>query len=127
MRERWPRATRDSPARIWPALGRASGYLVSSLAMISVSGPTYSTGLASPCTTADAVASAEPAWKGGSPSVAKYSSAPSDHRSVGGPTSTPWACSGDMYDGDPTISPVAVSRDSSRLVATPQSRRVAPA
>ena len=95
--------------------------MVSSLAMISVSGPTYWTGRGSPCTTADAVASAEPAWKGGSPSVAKYSSAPSDHRSVGGPTSAPWACSGDMYDGDPTIIPVAVSRESSRIVATPKS------
>ena len=89
--------------------------------MISLSGPTYWARRGSPWTTADAVASAEPAWNGGSPSVAKYSSAPSAHRSVGGPTSAPWACSGDMYDGEPTIRPVAVSRESSRIVATPKS------
>ena len=41
---------------------------------------------------------------------------------VGGrPDQVAPACSGDMYEGEPTMSPVAVSRESSRMVATPKS------
>jgi hypothetical protein len=72
-------------------------------------------------TTAVAVARAEPAAKGGSPSTAKYSSAPSAHRSAGGPTAPALACSGAMYDGEPTTMPGMVSPDSSRRAAIPKS------
>ena len=50
--------------------------------MTEVNGPGFCWGRGSPCTTADAVASALPAWNGGRPSTAKYSMAPSAHRSV---------------------------------------------
>ncbi len=113
--------TRVSVARTAPAVGRLAGSLVSSRAMIGTRGPGRSWPRGSPCTTAEAVARAVPARNGGSPSTVKYSSAPSAHRSVAGVMSLPVACSGAMYDGEPTMRPVMVTRDSSRMVATPKS------
>ena len=113
--------TRVSVARTAPALGRPAGSFVNRRAMIGASGPERSWARGASWTTAVAVARAVPSRNGGSPSTMKYSSAPSAHRSVAGVMSPPVACSGAMYDGEPTMRPVFVTRDSSRMVATPKS------
>src|SRR6266496_1835832 len=59
--------------------------------------------------------------KGGSPSTAKYRVAPSAHRSVAGPTSSPLICSGAMNAGEPTTTPVTVSSGSPVSEAVPKS------
>src|SRR6266536_1068300 len=59
--------------------------------------------------------------KGGSPSTAKYRVAPSAHRSVAGPTSSPLICSGAMYVGEPPSPPVTVSSGSPVSEAVPKS------
>src|SRR5690606_11580387 len=64
-------ATACRAARTRAASGRASGSLVSSAPMISLSRPGCCCGRGGSCTTAVAVAIAEPASNGGSPSTAK--------------------------------------------------------
>ena len=51
----------------------------------------------------------DPAPNGPSPVAAKARTAPRLKMSLGGPTSRPSACSGDMKPGEPIISPVRVS------------------
>ncbi len=86
-----------------------------------VSGPALSGGGTGSCITAASVAMAPPSSYGGRPSTQQYSSAPSDHRSAGGPGASPLARSGEMYDGAPTSMPVEVMDGSPSTLAMPKS------
>lgn len=58
---------------------------------------------------------------GDTPSVAAYSTTPSDHRSEAGPGRWPSTRSGAMYSGEPTKPPVSVRLVSPSIWAMPKS------
>jgi hypothetical protein len=60
-------------------------------------------------TTRYSSATVDPCPNGPSPVAAKLRTAPRLKMSLGGPTSRPWVCSGDMNPGEPTTVPVWVS------------------
>src|SRR5437588_418813 len=85
---------RSSPALA--ASGRVWGSFVRSAMSAGARGPASSGPRGSSFTMATMVGSGPSLMNGGTPSTAKYSAAPSDHRSLGAPTTPPAACSGDM-------------------------------
>nr|BFE88940.1 hypothetical protein GCM10020093_115410 [Planobispora longispora] len=84
-------------------------------------GPVWRIGLGSPDRTAIMVAAAVGRSKGGCPSSAAYSVAPSDHRSDSGVAGSPWSRSGGRKAGVPTIPPVRVIPVSCVVAAIPKS------
>jgi hypothetical protein len=85
-----------SQARTFGPDRRACGSLASKAASSGASGPARRIGCGASLTTAAKVAIDEPLSKGGAPSTAKYSVAPSAQKSAGGPVSSSLACSGAM-------------------------------
>jgi len=62
-----------------------------------------------------------PPLNGAAPLAAKASTEPRENTSLGAPAAAPSTCSGDMNEGVPMIDPVAVSRESARVLAMPKS------
>ena len=89
--------TSSHAARPGPwAGGTGLGSLASSAVSSGASGPARRIGRGASLTTAARVAIDAPLSNGGWPSTAKYSVAPSAHKSAGGPVGSPRACSGAM-------------------------------
>ena len=118
-----PRWIPRSAPRAWLGSSRRPGSLASNPSMTTPKGPARRVGAGGSVTTAVRVATGQPLPKGDLPSTAAYSVAPSENRSHAGPTSSPWTCSGAMYAGLPTSSPVEVPQPSSAVAAIPKSVR----
>jgi hypothetical protein len=88
--------------------GRSAGALARQAAASSRSPPGTSPSAGSACTTRYSMDACGPPPNGPRPVAAKTITHPSENTSLGGPTRAPCACSGDMYDGVPTTSPVVV-------------------
>src|SRR5690606_10004595 len=102
-------AAASSRARTRAAFGRRDGSLSSSAVMTSASGPWAVAGAAGVALRTDwSVAGVLLRRNGDTPSVAAYSTTPSDHRSEAGPGRWPSTRSGAMYSGEPTKPPVSV-------------------
>jgi hypothetical protein len=111
-----------SAARAWAALSRRPGSLASRPSMTGRSGPARRNGAGPSTRTAVRVASSEPRSKGGLPSTAVNSVAPSENRSQAGPESPPSSRSGETYAGVPGNVPAA-GEASSMVHAMPKSVR----
>ncbi len=94
-------------ARAWPILSRRAGSLASSPSMTGRSGPARRDGAGASTRMAVSVATSEPRSKGGQPSTAVNSVAPSENRSDAGPDAPPSSRSGATYAGVPGNAPAA--------------------